>query len=621
MATQEISKLAAQIEELDKQYWQEGKADAEDWQYDRLVERLRSLDPSHPLLQRLNGQAVSAGSRKVKHLKPMLSLAKAYSFQELLSWAKKHCRNSKEKLKAQPKYDGLSGVLEGGKLSSRGDGLVGEDYTDRMPLVKFSGPLSALKKGEPQYGELLVTDADFQWMKDHAIVSKAGIQFKNQRNGVSGLIGCDDVKFYTDKFGQFKPVTFVDYESLSWEFTFEELTEAKWEEICDKVLKAGFPIDGVVLKLADEKYSVSLGSTAHHPHGAIAFKFTNAKAWTKLTGVTWSMGKDQIACIGQVEPVDISGVTVKNVKLQVTKPVASDVQTYLLDGSLQIGDDVLIERAGDIIPHVVCSKPGKSRQPVKLEKCPFCGGPIEVTDTAVRCLSDVCRKKGVERVLFAMITLGFKGVGEKYAGLLYDLLYVRTVEDLLQVNEAMLRGEKFFGDKMVDIFLKEQAKAQKAGVMKLLVAMNIPSLGQNAAKLLLKRYSVEDIMNDKVTEAELLKLQGIGPVSAKEIAKGLKERHKEVEKTLQQWGLEDESETASVAGGDRICFTGKMSKTRGEMEALAKDAGFEPASHVDKTVKWLVCADPASGSSKMKAAAKLGCKVISEEDFMTMINK
>lgn len=618
------TELEEKIRAANQAYWVDNDPQISDQEYDELVEELRKIDPENELV---DGFFIPTSNlkKKVIHKKPMLSLKKAYSLEEVKAWAK-GLGIKNPKLLLQPKYDGMSGKWEDKVLSSRGSGTVGEDYTDKLPIVTFLG---GKKTDDKIIGEIVITDEDWKWMQEHDVKGKSGKPFKNQRNAIAGIIGTDDAaKIYKDVNAKMRKeghalITFVKYGVHSWETTLDKIDEV-WGETVEKIKNLGYPIDGIVIKLADEEYAESLGATDHYPRGAIAFKFSNKAVWSKLIGIQWTMGKQQIAAIGNIEAVDISGTTVKNVKLQLTAPKSSAVTTYLLDGSLQIGDEVLVEKAGDIIPHIAASKPGKHRIKVALTQCPFCNGPLEITETSVICTNPHCRRKEIEKLMFAMVTLGFKGVGEKYAELLHDVLNVKTVDDLLSVSEMQLRKHSGFGNKMVDVFMEEQAKAKDAGFQKILVAMDLPSIGKNVAKLLEENFEKMDIISCNFTKNDLLKVHGIGNIAAEEIIEGLQDRHDEVMTTVLKY-VKNLTEDINAPKNDEewpdICFTGKMSRPRSEMEQLARDNNMIAMGDVTSKTKFLVCADPSSNSGKMKKARKLGCKVISEAEFFEMIKK
>jgi DNA ligase (NAD+) len=597
----EINTLEQRIKDANWAYWVECNPIISDFEYDELVNQLKKIDPENPLITSF--VYADNGDKKIKHSKPMLSLSKAYSFEEVVNWMKKVSRSDSEMFLIMPKYDGLSGKFENGRLSSRGDGIYGQDYTDRLPLIKW---LTKDKK-DTLLGEMLITNDDF--IKYSNIKTKSGIPFKNQRNAAAGIIGCDDIDFYKN---QDVKISFIDYDYITYECDLKSFNSKFWENTINKIQALSFPMDGIVIKLKDVEHYENLGATEHSPRGAIAFKYSNPSKWSKLIGVTWSMGKDQLACVGQVEPIEINGSTIKNVKLQITKPLNNDVP-YILNGSIAIGDEVLIERAGDIIPHVVKSKISKNneRELIKIHKCPFCGQDLTINSSSIICENPNCKERQIQQLYFSMIVLGFKNIGEVYARTLYEKLNIRSVFDLMTVEEAQLRMDRSFGNKMVDIFINEQNAAKHNSFVKFLTAMNIPKLGQNVAKLLESNFSHDDILNCNFSYEKLISIQGIGPIVAKSLLKNI--NSKELIKTYKLFSFEQKSESS---GNIEICFTGKMKFQRSVMEEIAVKHGLNPVSSVGKNTRILVCADPTSNSSKMKNARKLGIQIISDEEFL-----
>ena len=608
--SKKIAELEAKIREADEAYWKNAAPIMEDAEYDSLVRELQALDPKNPLVTEVHASGNLDTTKLVKHPVPMLSLQKAYSLEEVMKWAQKYARSKNEEFIIMPKYDGISGRWENGKLTSRGNGEWGQDYTDRVPLLDELPAQST----EPVFGEILITNK--QWESYDKIQTKSGKPFKNQRNAAAGIIGCDDIGFYAK---QGKILTFMDYGTLEFRVKYFQL-EKEWNGIVEQLVKlCGCPIDGIVVKLADRDYWKSLGHSAHHPYGSIAFKFTNKAVWTKLIGITWSMGKDQLTAVGQVEPVDISGTTVQNVKLQMTPAVGKDgVKFCLSDGSLQIGDEVEIERAGDIIPHMKDARPGKRRTPVKLDRCPFCGAPLNVMKTSVQCTNDKCSEKVIRRLLFAAQTLGFKGIAESYIRKLYEILGVDSVRKMLEVSEADLRRHFEFGSKMVDLFMREQAKALKSSKEQMLTAMDMDSIGNHVSKVLLKHFDWNSIINGMITESMLMKIPGIGEKTAEEAASELQKNADEI-KALEKMFKFTEKKTDAAANASTkgfVCFTGKSEFPRKEMQKKATEMGWAVEDSITSNTTLLVCADPTSGSSKLKKAAAKGIKIMSDVDFL-----
>ena len=423
-------------------YWNGKATEISDVEYDELVEELRLIDPENELITEIVSEN-SNTEKLIKHSKPMLSLDKIYSKENLVKWVKKNSRNGKEEILIQPKYDGMSGFLENGTLSSRGNGEYGQDYTDKLKLIEFDTDKRIDVKTTSLLGEIVISNNDFNTIYKN-IKAKSGIPFKNQRNGIAGILGTDDTDFY---YNQGAKITFVDYDKNSWNTTCENF-EKDWDSICEQIVATSkYPLDGIVIKIADKEYAESLGYTSHHPKSQVAFKFTNQTAISKLIDIEWSMGKKVLSAIGIIEPVEISGITIKRVKLPLTRPVNTGITTCLIDGSLQIGDTVVIERAGDIIPHMISSTPGTNRTKVELTNCPFCGSKLIINDTSIQC-SDTengCIETYIQELQSSIITLGFKNVGESYIRtLMTDTnINVRTIADLFELTPNMLTLKEY----------------------------------------------------------------------------------------------------------------------------------------------------------------------------------
>lgn len=613
-----IQELENQIKHHNDLYWNQKELEISDIEYDKLVRELEELDPENDLIKSFGSKDVSSDEKLIKHSKPMLSLAKIYGKEELVKWVKKVSRTSKEQFLIQPKYDGMSGLLENGTLSSRGDGIYGQDYTEKLKLIEFDSVNPVDTKNDTLLGEIIIRNSDFKNIYSK-IRSKAGIPFKNQRNGIAGILGTDDVDFY---YNQGAKITFVDYNSRSWYVTCKDF-DKEWDGIVKSIQEyVDYPLDGIVIKLDDSEYAESLGYTTHHPRGQVAFKFTNQKAISKLIGIEWGMGKKQISAIGLIEPVEISGTTIKRVKLQLTKPKSTSVETCLIDGSLQIGDDIVVERAGDIIPHILSSTPGENRQLVKIDSCPFCGGKIKITDSSISCMNPDCIEQRIQELYCSIVTLGFKNVGEAYIHSIVNdpSLDVRHISDLFELTPNDLKLQEY-GTRKKEIFFEEVAKAKaKATKEQFLASLNFDNVGSTVSKIIVENFKWNDIINNTIDYSKLANLEGIGPIIYKSIESNFKKNNSLMVKYNQSFNFQDEVENfkSENSNGEIICFTGKMTYKRSEMEAIAKELGYVPMDHVDKKLSILVCADPNSGSSKLEKAKKNGTKIISEAEFLSL---
>ena len=265
----DVSALTAdELERLiryhNEKYWNQAEPEISDEDYDSLVRRLAALVPDHPLLQRVEAP-LAAGEGKVVHLEPMLSLDKAYSLEELQEWIAKYARSPREKLLVQPKYDGISALWENGVLSTRGDGFTGEDISSKVPLIELEHPEGVMPladfRGNAR-GEIVIRSDDFRTIYPR-IRNRNGQTYRNSRNATAGIMGLKDI---TDMLRQGAKLTLVDYSLHSRTLEASSLN-AEWPAILEKAESMPYPMDGIVLKLADTDYSASLGNTAHHPRG------------------------------------------------------------------------------------------------------------------------------------------------------------------------------------------------------------------------------------------------------------------------------------------------------------------------------------------------------------------
>ena len=607
-----IAELEAAIRRANDLYWNQNAPEIPDPEYDALVEELKRLDPANPLVTQL--APVELKGPKVTHSRPMLSLDKAYSLPEILKWVNKYARTPQEKIYIQPKFDGISGLLEHGVLSSRGDGITGEDYTAKLPIIKFVTDKQIDLRTSELLGEIVIGNEAFATTY-RKVLGKSGQPLKNQRNGVAGIIGTDDVDFYRRQGAYLE---FVDYDFIRFEVPANAI-ERDWEKIKERIATTvPYPMDGIVLKLADADYANSLGATDHHPRGAIAYKFTNRHQKTTLKGIEWTMGKRQLSAVGLLEPVELGGVTISRVRLPLTMPVVGEMTKCLLDGSLSVGDEVTVERAGDVIPHLIDAQHTAASHPVRLEACPFCGGRLAVGETAVECTNPECGEKQVQKLYAFIVSLGFLGIAEAFVRKLYENNNTRTLGQLVNLQPGDL-DKKLYGDKTTDLFFSELAKAKTAPLTAFLAALNIPMVGGNVAGLLAANCDAEELLAGRVPVGRLQGIKGIGEVVAQNIVTEIRNLLDSGEMALLRKAFPSFAPPpATAASGETICFTGAMSRPRGELQKIAAENGFVPVDSVTRSTKILVCADPASGSSKLKNAAKLGVRIISEADFWTM---
>ena len=602
-----LQHLESEIKRHNRLYWEEHNPEISDLEYDRLVELLRKIDPTNPLLSKIESPKVIGD--KVIHRKPMLSLDKVYKREDLFKWIQNKARTPEEVFLIQPKYDGISAKYEYGILSSRGNGVEGSDYTSRLPLIDFE--INPEKKKEIHrsnrkylLGEIVIKDDDFTEFKKYK--TKSGNPFKNSRNAVAGIMGCDDVEFYAS---QGLKVTLVDYDLISYE-VFAKDFKSKWDEIYERIKSLGYPMDGIVIKIKDSEYAESLGYTEHHPKSQVAFKFSNQTRVSEIIDIEISQGKEVLSAIAVVKPVDFGGVTVQRVKIPVTKPVDRDLPC-LIEAGIAIGDMIEIERSGDVIPNVVSITPGKERKVFRLEKCPFCGFELEVNETNVRCKNQECFEKELNKLMFSLESIGFLGVGKVMLRSIMKHTGIKDIGQFMTLSEAEFAASGVGNGNASNIF-HEKERCRKNKRCSVLVALNVPSLGNSAAKLLLERFSVEEILSE-LTYEKLIGIRGIGEISAREIVAGISENRTRLKEIVSMFEFEDS--VLKVSRGT-ICFTGKVSKPRSEMESIARQKGFAPVDSVSKSLSVLVVGEKAG--SKLEKAHKLGIQILSESEFFAL---
>jgi len=600
---EELEHLIAYHNDL---YWKKGAPEISDVEYDLLMRELETLAPQHPLLSAVHGAAV-ASTGKVRHKEPMLSLDKAYSLEKVLEWADKYVRSVDEMLLVQPKYDGISARWNDGLLVTRGDGAEGEDISDKVPLIELEsvdGFVGKLQRDMPIRGEIVIRDDDFRTIYQN-IRRKNGDVYKNSRNAVAGIMSLKEID---DIQAQGAKLTLVDYRKVSYAYSRRELPEY-FNELLEKIEALPYPTDGVVIKLADEEYAASLGNTAHHPRGAIAFKFTNIRRQSVLRKVEWSFGKNCLTPVAEIDPVEIGGVTITHATLHNLQNV--------LDRDLQINDIIEVERAGDVIPYIVNSLPGENRQSVLISECPCCKSTLVQQGPELCCVNKDCFEVRLQNLLAAVKNIGIERLGEPTLRKMMQTLHVKSLRDIFELKVLDIMQLESFKAKSAENLFNEIAKARNVADYQLLAALNIPHVGVNVAKVILKNMPLTELRN--ADEETLSAIPGVGPERAKAIKKELAEQTDFIDELLAAVTL---VESGNVPDGDwpTVCFTGKMPEKRSYYEELAKTKGFQAVDSVSKELGLLVAADVNAASSKLVKAAKLGVKIIALDDFIAMEN-
>jgi len=389
--------------------------------------------------------------------------------------------------------------------------------------------------------------------------------------------------------------------------TRRELAEY-FPDLTARIEALPYPTDGVVIKLADREYAATLGNTAHHPRGEIAFKFTNIRRTSVLRKVVWSFGKNCLTPVAEIDPVEIGGVTITHATLH-------NVQN-VLDRDIHVGDTVEVERAGDVIPYIVHSRPGENRFPAVIDRCPCCDTLLVRRGPELACPNPECSETRLQNLLAAVRNIGIERLGEPTLRKMMEVLGVRTLKDIFALNRGDILSLEGFKDKSAENLLAEIAKARVVNDYQLLAALNVPHIGLNVARLILREMPLAELRN--ADESALSGIAGVGPERAKALVRVLREQSDFLDELLNAVRLRESRADAALAALPTVCFTGKMPEKRSFYEALAPRKGFRAADAVTGELALLVAADVNASGGKLNKARSAGIRIMALEDFLAL---
>ena len=594
-----------------KQY-QESNPEISDDEFDELVNKLKELDPENEIIYELQSSLPPKKDRKkVIHKEPLLSLNKVFSKEDLIKWAEGVSRSESEVFVLQPKYDGISANYENLILSTRGrDGYTGEDITDKIELIhvvikKNDPPIKLDEINDPhvKYRGELIMRKDFFESNKKLLLRKSGKQYSTPRSAVAGILNRDDLDL------SFKSkIYLICFDAIETPITLSQMRLYDFEKYFQSLRTATFDADGIVIKLQDENYKKSLGTTSHHPRGEIAFKGTNPTGQTTLLNIDWSIGKGTLTPVGNVEEVNIKGYNNRRVNLHNYK--------FILDNDIAVGDKIVIQRAGEIIPqyHSTIEKPN-NRQPIQFPKqCPYCKSNLFYEEPEVKCSNDNCSGMLPIKLNDALIRLGFKNIGKSTIEKMIDVLGVSKVSDILVLTKQDFLKLEGFKDKSAQNAEEEINKIRSKQIeeWRVVSALNIPGIGTRMSRTLLENTSIKKIMNGN--KEDLIAIDSIGPERADVIFNGI---HNNIDEINYIKNLLNISETQSSNKNTiEICFTGKGPKTRNYYKNICEEKRYIISSSVTQKTNLLVTDDFSNNSSKMKKARTENIKIISYDEFM-----
>lgn len=659
-----LDELREQIHRHNHLYYAEDRPEVSDAEYDRLWRELVALEQGHPELVTPDSPTQRPGGRRaetfapVEHLVAMLSLDNAMTVEELQEFEARIRRavpGLTPTYVCEPKIDGLGVALlyERGRFvrgATRGDGRIGEDISQNLRTIKsipatLSGPLKGAGKLEVR-GEVYMPREAFARL--NAGLEEAGQPvFANPRNAAAGAVRQKDPTVTASR-----PLEIFLYHVSVLE---PPGFHSQWERL-EALRQAGFPVnprsqragtldevvaycrtleaerdalgydaDGVVVKVDDLEHQRRLGATAHHPRWAIAYKFTARQATTRVLGITINVGKSgALTPTAQLEPVELAGVTVSNVSLHNEDEVRRK--------DVRVGDTVLIERAGDVIPYLVQVVPDK-RPPDAVPftmptHCPACGGlAARVEGEAVwRCTNTACPAQLKERLFHwgSRRAMDIEGLGEVIIGQLVDRGLVRDFADLYALDVDTLADLERLAKKSAQNLHRAIEASKTRGLTRLLNALGIRMVGERAAQLLAARFGTMERLV-AASEADINEIYGIGPQIAQAVTTFLAEpRNRATIERLAAAGVamaeEGHTEGPRPLEGKTLVLTGGLTTlSRDQVKDLVLRLGGRVTGSVSKKTDYVVVGEDAG--SKADDAKRLGVATLDEAAFLKLVGR
>lgn len=670
-----IEQLRETINYADWKYYVQSEPVFADVEYDTLYKKLAALEEKYPEQVTADSptQRVAKGlSEKfppVAHLVPMLSLDNTYNADDLRDWdrkCKEHAGTDKIEYCAEPKYDGasISLIYEHGKLvrgATRGDGVMGEEITINIRQIK-SIPLAAnfAKEGIDQIeirGEVVIHKDAFAAYNEQR--AKEGLSpLANPRNAASGtlrILDPEEVRrrklsavlyhvsyIHSEGDNIINNEEATHYDTLKYLYNLGFPTPAKEMKpftSIDQVIEfcndfearrddLPFEVDGLVIKVNRFDLQEKMGMTSHHPRWAVAYKFKARQATSKLRKIEFQVGRTgSITPVAKIDPVPIGGVTVTSVSL-----FNEDI---VREKDLHIGDTVLVERAGDVIPYIV--KPlaelrdGTEEKIVFPTHCPDCGEPLEkpVDEAVWRCINISCPSQVVERLMHfcSKDAMDIRGMGGANVKKFYDLGIITDVPSLYRIDWDKVRALEGFGEKSITNLAAAIDNSKAQTLNRVIYGLGIRHVGETMAKTLANAVNNLKEFYDW-TEEQYLALEDIGPKVAATVADFFKlseNRHmidelESVGVNLANHHKKQKSEDGALSG-KTFLFTGTLSHfKRSDAETMVEEKGGSILSGVSSKLNYLVVGEDAG--SKLEKAKKLGTvTILTEQEFLQLIEQ
>lgn len=642
-----------------------------DYEYDQLYQALLNIEAANP--ERITpdspsqrvGNSLNSNFETVPHLVPMLSLENSYNAADLNDFdrkAKESAALDAITYCVEPKFDGasISLIYEHDLLvraCTRGDGVEGEDITKNIKQIR-SIPLSIplAENGIQQIeirGEVIMSKNAFDAFNEQ-LKAKQQATLANPRNAASGSLRMKDPKEVADRnleafiyhISYLLPIPgktihpLLKTHSGSLEFLWnmgfrspekEKKVFHKMQEVVDycSIAEAGrdqlpYEIDGLVVKVNDLALQEKLGMTSHHPRWAIAYKFKARQATTILENVEFQVGRTgAVTPVAKLKPVAIGGVTVSSISIH--------NEEYILEKDLMLGDTVIIERAGDVIPQIVHSierlRTGNEQRIQFPTQCPVCNTVLEkeATEAVWRCTNFNCSAQVVERIahFVSKDAMDIKNLGEANIRKFFELGLLKDIPGIYTLDFEQISQLEGFGKKSVENLSTAIQASKQQPLHRLIYGLGIRFVGETTAKTIASRINhLLDLT--RITETQLLEFEDIGVKVASSIAQFFQDpAQRNMIETLIQLGLKVEQTNHQQADGSltglNFLFTGTLTQLkRAEAEAMAEAKGGHILSGVSSKLNYLVVGEDA-GSKLEKAKKIASIKIITEAEFIDLI--
>ncbi len=667
-----VKKLREEIEYHNYRYYVLDSPVISDAEYDALMRELKELEEKYPELitpdsptQRVGFKPAEA-FKEVPHAEPMLSLDDAMKEEEVIEFDKRIKRflglpeDQPIEYTVEPKIDGLAVELiyENGTLvvgATRGDGYVGEDVTNNLKTIKTI-PLRLRKFSEDApdiplridvRGEVFMTKEEFQRLNEERIM-KGELPFANPRNAASGSLRQLDPAVTAKRKLEIFCYGIGKVEGYKFKTQWEILqTLPKWGLKVNPMVKLvkniheaisyhheiekirdtlPYEIDGIVIKVNDLSLWEKLGTKARSPRYALAYKFQPTQSTTQLIDVVFQVGRTgAITPVAILKPVQIGGVIVERATLHNAD--------FIKNLDVRIGDWVLVQRAGDVIPQIVMPikdrRTGQEKEVIFPTHCPICGSKLvkKPGEAIWRCPNSNCYASLIRKILHfaSRNAMNIEGLGEKVARDLVNKGMVQNVADLYYLKvEDFMKLPGFAYKKAKNLYEAIQ-KSKKTTLARFIYALGIRHVGEAMAQLLAEKFkTLEKLMNASMSD--LLSIPGVGYEGAKSIVEFFKnEENKKIIQRMLDAGItfideKEKKETFKTLEGLTFVFTGTLkSMTRDEAKRIVMDLGGRVTNSVSRNVNYVVVGEKPG--SKYRKALQLGVKTINEEEFLKLIGK